>query len=221
MVTALRPDGASLSGEAKAARSRSRVYSLLSLALAFPEPEAHQEALTGRLRRRIAQALDDLPYRVAAGRARDWQPVADYDSFQSEYIRLFEVGPRGHPTCSLLGGHYSRDRPHTMEELVRFYNYFDLRVAPGLVPDHATVQLEFTGHLAEEEASAVASAGDAESFRRAQRDFLGRHLLAWWPAATAAVQRHRSQRFYGALIELTGRFLAAEQCHIASVLSGR
>jgi len=203
---------------AAAALSRSGLYVLLARALAFPQPEFHQESVSGRLRDRIAEALEGLPYRLAVGPSRDWHPTSDYEAFQSEYIRLFEVGPRGHALCPLYSGHYASDRLHTMEELVRFYNYFGLRITQGLMPDHVTVELEFMHYLAHQEAQARQSGDDRESYLRAQRDFLERHLNGWWPLALAATQRQRPQRFYRSLMTLVLRFLAAERGHLASAL---
>ncbi len=202
------------------ALSRSSLYALLARALAFPQPEFHQEAIEGRLRQRIVEGLEGLPYRLAAGPSRDWRPVGDYDSFQSEYIRLFEVGPRGHAACPLYSGHYGRDRLHAMEELVRFYNYFGLRITPGLMPDHVTVELEFMHYLAHREAEARQDGGDTDSYLRAQRDFLERHLNGWWPLALAAAQRQRPQRFYRSLMALILRLLSAERGHLAAALRG-
>jgi DMSO reductase family type II enzyme chaperone len=203
---------------AAAALSRSGLYVLLARALTFPQPEFHQESVSGRLRDRIAEALGGLPYRLAVGPSRDWHPTSDYEAFQSEYIRLFEVGPRGHALCPLYSGHYASDRLHTMEELVRFYNYFGLRITPGLMPDHVTVELEFMHYLAHQEAQARQSGGDRESYLRAQRDFLERHLNGWWPLALAATKSQRPQRFYRSLMALVLRFLAAERGHLASAL---
>jgi DMSO reductase family type II enzyme chaperone len=206
--------------EPAAALSRSGLYALLARALAFPQPEFHQETVSGQLRHGITQALGGLPYRLAAGPSRDWQATSDYEAFQSEYIRLFEVGPRGHALCPLYSGHYASDRLHTMEELVRFYNYFGLRITPGLMPDHVTVELEFMHYLAHQEAQAQETGGDEESYLRAQRDFLERHLHGWWPLAVTASQGQRPQRFYRSLMALIQRFLAAERGHLASVLRG-
>ena len=105
-----------------------------------------------------------------------------------------------------------------MVELVRFYNYFGLRITPGLMPDHVTVELEFMHYLAHQEAQAWQSGDDRESYLRAQRDFLERHLNGWWPLALAATQRQRPQRFYRSLMALVQRFLAAERGHLASAL---
>jgi len=206
--------------EAAAALSRSSLYALLARALAFPQPEFHQETVSGQFRQRIAEGLEGLPYRLTMGPSRDWHATSDYEAFQSEYIRLFEVGPRGHALCPLYSGHYASDRLHTMEELVRFYNYFGLRITPGLMPDHVTVELEFMHYLAHQEAQARETGGDKESYVRAQRDFVERHLHGWWPLAVAATQGQRPQRFYRSLAALLQRFLAAERGHLASVLRG-
>lgn len=203
---------------AAAALARSGLYVLLARALAFPQPEFHQETVSSRLRHRMAEALEGLPYSLALGPSRDWRPVGDYEAFQSEYIRLFEVGPRGHALCPLYSGHYGSDRLRTMEELVRFYNYFGLRITPGLMPDHVTVELEFMHYLAHQEAQARQTGGDRESYLRAQRDFLERHLNDWWPLAVEATQSQRPQRFYRSLMALILRFLTAERRHLTSVL---
>ncbi len=205
---------------AAAALSRSGLYLLLARALAFPQPEFHQDAVSGRLRDRIAEALDGLPYRLAIGPSRHWQAADNYDAFQSEYIRLFEVGARGHALCPLYSGHYGRDRLRTMEELVRFYNYFGLKIGPGLMPDHVTVELEYMHYLSHQEAEARQNGGDTDSFLRAQKDFLERHLCKWWPLALAAVERQRPQRFYRSLMTVIQRFLLADRRHLASVLRG-
>jgi TorA maturation chaperone TorD len=88
------------------------------------------------------------------------------------------------------------------------------------MPDHVTVELEFMHYLAHQEAQARETGGDEESYLRAQRDFLERHLHGWWPLAVAASQGQRPQRFYRSLMALLQRFLAAERGHLASVLRG-
>jgi len=104
-----------------------------------------------------------------------------------------------------------------MEELVRFYNFFGLRLRPGHLPDHITVLLEFMQRLAAAEA---ASGADASSLRRAQRDFLARHLLWWVPQLARSVARCRAPRFYKALMALTYRFLGADQQYLALLIDG-
>lgn len=147
-------------------------------------------------------------------------PVRDYDAFQSEYVRLFEMGAHGQKPCLLFSGHYGSARIRTMEELVRFYNYFGLRPAGGLMPDHVTVELEFMRQLTQQEAKARQAGGETESFLVAQRDFLGRHLNGWWPQAVAGAQLLRPRRYYQSLIALVSSFLAAESRYIDEAVRG-
>ncbi len=127
---------------------------------------------------------------------------------------MFEVGGRGGAPCPLYGGHYARDRLRTMEELVRFYNFFGLRLSPGLMPDHLTVELEFMHYLTFKEAEARAAGGDVESYLRAQKDFLDRHLVSWLPQLAAKLRQQRPAPFYRALGGLAARFVECERRYV-------
>ncbi len=200
------------------ASARSSFYAHLSRAIAFPQPEFHTEVREGRWLETQAAHLAALPYRLSGGAAGGWRAPADYDRYQTEYIRLFEVGSRGASSCPLHAGHYTGDRLRAMEELVRFYNFFGLRLSPGLMPDHITVELEFMHFLAFKEAEARKTGGDVDSHVRAQRDFLQRHLASWWPVLVAAVKQQRPLPFYRALVALLARFLDAEGKHLGRAL---
>lgn len=98
------------------------------------------------------------------------------------YIATFEVGVP-EPPVPLYESAYAPDdkgsRRRLLEDLVRFYEFFDLDLgrAPTEAPDHLTVELEYMGALAQLEALAGAAGADRAPFRRAQRDFFDRHLL--------------------------------------------
>ena len=206
--------------EGAAAGARSRFYAHLSRAFAFPQLEFHREVVEGRWQAAGADLMSVLPARVAAGAAGAWRAPADYDHFQSEFIRVFEVGARGNAACPLFSGQYGRDRLRVMEELVRFYNFFGLRISPGTMPDHVTVELEFMHFLAFKEAEARDAGGDIDSYVRAQRDFLQRQLVNWWPLLAAAVKRQRPLPFHRSLVALAGRFFDAERTHLQRALKG-
>jgi DMSO reductase family type II enzyme chaperone len=199
-------------GEAgAAAEARSRLYLLLSGAVSFPEREFHSQVTTGAWARELASLCAQLPYRLNPGSEGRWRGPSDYDAFQSEYIRLFEVGARGRAPCPLYSGHHSPDRMRTMEELVRFYNFFGLKIAPGHMPDHASVELEFMHYLAarqEEEGE------DRTSYLLAQRDFLDRQLLNWWPRLATALKRERTVSFYKSLAAFGLQFLQADRKYL-------
>ena len=204
--------------EGAEAGARSRFYAHLSRAFAFPRPEFHREVVDGAWQAAGSELIRALPARVAAGATGAWRAAADYDDFQSECIRLFEVGARGNAACPLFSGQYGRDRLRAMEELVRFYNFFGLRISPGTMPDHVTVELEFMHFLAFKEAEARDAGGDVDSHLRAQRDFLQRQLANWWPLLTAAVKLQRPKPFYRSLVALAGRFFDAERTYLQRTL---
>lgn len=66
---------------------------------------------------------------------------------------------------------------------MRFYEFFGVQIqeANRDYPDHLVTELEFMAFLCQREAVAEAVGKDVDSFRRASRDFLQRHLLAWVP----------------------------------------
>jgi DMSO reductase family type II enzyme chaperone len=150
-----------------------------------------------------------LPYLFRLPAAGNFSVPADFDAFQSEYIRLFQVGGRAGPPCPLHAGHYGNDRLRTLETLVRYYNFFGVQAEEGLMPDHVSVQLEFMHYLAERESEASSSA-DRRSLVRAQLDFLRDHLQGWWPRLEARLKVQRPAPFYRSLADVTSRFLLAE-----------
>ncbi len=103
---------------------------------------------------------------------------------EPDYIAAFEVGVP-EPPVPLYESAYQADdkasRLSVLEDLVRFYEFFDLDLgeAPSEAPDHLTVELEFMAALAQMEALAAGEGADRAPFRLAQRDFLDRHLLGF------------------------------------------
>lgn len=80
--------------------------------------------------------------------------------------------------CSLREASYTQaDHSALFEELGRFYDYFGLGRSPQAeLPDHLSVELEFMHFLTHLEAEQAQDAQERDSLRRAQGDFLGRHL---------------------------------------------
>ena len=80
--------------------------------------------------------------------------------------------------CSLReGAHVEDDQSALFEELVRFYEFFGLaRGDAAEMPDHLSVELEFMHFLTHLESRAADRPDDLASIRRAQHDFITRHL---------------------------------------------
>lgn len=203
---------------AQAASARSRLYLLLACVFAFPDEEIHESIRDGSLACSIEQLCAQLPYRFAAAdlsalESAD-QPYAD---FESEYIRLFDVGAAG-PPCPLYGGVYIGDRMKVMEDAVRFYNFFGLHLSPEMreLPDHVTTELEFLHYLTFREAGARENGEDPSSLLRAERDFLARHLCRWVPRMQERLAKQDTCLFYKGLVEFAAAFFESDQRYAAA-----
>jgi DMSO reductase family type II enzyme chaperone len=100
----------------------------------------------------------------------------------------------------------------TMEEVVRFYNHFDLTLSesPRELPDHVTTELEFLHFLAFREAQAIEQGAEPDPFRRAQRDFIARHLGRWVPKLRAKLEGANAMPFFSELVGRLERLLESE-----------
>lgn len=140
---------------------RSRQYLALAQLFAFPRPE-------------VWQPLE-----------RDGvTPARSQDEREADYLATFELGgeqsavPLYEGLCRPGDG-----REGILEDVMRFHEFFGVRLqeANRDYPDHLVTELEFMAFLCQQEAAAEAAGKDVDSFRRASRDFLQRHLLAWVP----------------------------------------
>jgi len=201
----------------RTAASRSRVYQLLAMAFSFPDGEFFESVREGTLAGALREACAALPYDVAPA----IEPLAAVDGsaqdFESEYIRLFDVGAGG-PPCPLYGGVYGGDRMKVMEDAVRFYNYFHLHLSQEMreLPDHITTELEFLHYLTFREAEARQQGLDPSSLLRAERDFLARHLCKWVPRLQARLAKQETNPFFPALIDFAALFFSADQKYAAA-----
>ncbi len=200
------------------AAGRSRLYQLLALAFAFPDEEFYAAVHDGTFAAIIADACLALPYDLTSAATLELARVGDsYTEFESEYIRLFDVGAAG-PPCPLYGGVYIGDRMKTMEDATRFYNFFQLRISPHMheLPAHITTELEFLHYLTFREAEARQQGLDPASLLRAERDFLARHLCKWLPRLQARLSKQTTLPFFPALVRFATAFFASDQAYAAA-----
>ena len=111
-------------------------------------------------------------------------PALSQEALEAEFLAAFEVG-RDAPPVPLFEGMHRKEagRDGILEDLLRFYEFFDVQLseADREYPDHLATELEFLAWLCMQEQATEQKGGDAESLRRAARDFLSRHLAAWLP----------------------------------------
>ena len=206
----------SQSPAALAAANRSRLYVLLADGLRFPSPEFHGLVRDGAYRNSIRALAASLPYRLTI--AGDTLVASNgYVDLQAEYIRLFDVGPKGRPPCTLYEGEYrSGARMQVMEELVRFYDHFGLSLSTEdrELPDHLSVELEFLHYLTFKEVAALGRGLDPGAYRRAEIDFLARHPTRWIPSLRAKVAEQQGEPPFAALIGATDDFVRADLAYL-------
>jgi DMSO reductase family type II enzyme chaperone len=203
---------------AQLAATRSQMYQLLGAAFAFPDDDFFEAVHDGTFATTLAAMCAGLPYDLTSVATFDLVAGgASYAEFESEYIRLFDVGPAG-PPCPLYGGVYVGDRMKVMEDATRFYNFFHLRLSSTMreLPDHVTTQMEFLHYLTFREAEAQQRELAVSSLRRAERDFLARHLCKWMPRLQARLAKQTTLPFFPALVSFAAKFLAADQAYAAA-----
>lgn len=199
--------------------ARLAVYQQLSRLFAYPDADVHMAAVQGEWPGRLSHDAALLPFAFDYGEAALPASVSQQE-FEAEYLRLFEVGGgTDGPAAPLFGGVYAGDRMRTMEEVVRFYEYFGLRTSPEdpRPADHLATELEFMKFLTFKEASSASPRLQA-SFRRAQHDFLDRQLTQWLPKLAERVAAANPGPFWGWAVTTVERFAAADAAHVRGLV---
>jgi DMSO reductase family type II enzyme chaperone len=164
-----------------AVQDRARVWQLLALAFAHPIAELHEQMADGRFQGALDQAIRGA-YGTTLALPRT---TLDLRLFESQYIRLFDIGPKGRPLVPLCAGGYDsllggEGRPQLMLQYARFYGHFGLRTLDGdaehELPDHLTCQLECLAWLSHLEGRSLNQGESAQGYRQARHDFIDRLL---------------------------------------------
>lgn len=128
----------------------------------------------------------------------------------ADYNQAFDpaVNPQA---CSLRErAHIDSDQSALFEELARFYEFFGLaRSENAELPDHLAVELEFMHYLTYLESRAEPGSESAAGLRRAQRDFLDRHLVRLVRSVDA--QLHSAPAACVKLVQVSRAFIEDEQ----------
>ena len=197
--------------------NRSQVYALLSRAFRFPSEEDFKRVKDGQFANAVQTSLGGLPYNGLKGGDLGRGMAASYQEFQSSYIGLFEVGGELGAPCPLYEGEYGGGRMKVMEEVLRFYHYFGLRLSEEKRdrPDHLASELEFMHVLTFKEAEGLLQGADRSAYRDAERDFLRFHLSDFTESVAAKVGG-RAAPFYADLAQLVHGFCAKELAYLSA-----
>lgn len=194
---------------AQAAGARSALYRALGQAFRAPTPALAEAIQSGQVAREVQQAAGGLPYRLEVG-GLDGAGVSA-EGLESAYLALFEVGGESGAPCFLYEGEYGGGRMKVLEEVLRFYHWFGLRLNQERRerPDHLATELEFLHALTFQEAAAVAAGQEVGPLRQAERDFVRLHL-GDLVAGVASKLGDRPVPFYPALARTAAAFCQQE-----------
>jgi DMSO reductase family type II enzyme chaperone len=194
--------------------ARSKCYALLASGYNVPDSERFAEVSGGGLMENLEEQRGELPFEFEFSiepPPGEWS----HEDFQAEYLRLFEVG-QGGPPCPLFGGVWGADRMKAMEEVIRFYNYFGLKLSDErrIPPDHLATELEFLHYLTFRQAASKLDQ-IAAPYRRAQLDFIERQPGNWVPKMKERLAELETAAFFTSLVDATARFLEADHKHLS------
>jgi DMSO reductase family type II enzyme chaperone len=166
---------------ASTARARSRLFQLMALGFAHPVEEFHQVLQEGG----YSHALAAASATAQTGGHFVHSERQNFADFEARYIELFQVGHRGKPIVALNAGDHDEtnpgdSRPDFLLEYAGWYRHFGLKTDESAdaneLPDHLVCQLEFMAWLAHLEHKEDRDESLRQGYRRAQRDFMQRHL---------------------------------------------
>lgn len=199
--------------------ARSRVYAMLSVAFSYPDEEFFAQLANGTFATELVETISAVYPDAARGVTEQelaLRASATLQGLEAEYLRIFETGvPK--PPVSLYESAYIRDtqRAGILLELKSFFDHFGLTLASESheLEDQIVAELDFMQFLTAKEAQAIDRQFDPTPYRRAQRDFLTRHLGRWLPAMAQSASTIPAG-FYRSASTITAMFV---ECDLTSV----
>ncbi|GAB4344458.1 MAG: hypothetical protein Kow006_00450 [Gammaproteobacteria bacterium] len=198
---------------AEVARERAGLYRLLATLF---RTEPSRDLLVSLREDEIRDALREAGMRLEDSFFTD--PIdTQFDELAVDFTNLFllpGVMLSPHESVQLAGGSGLLRGPETA--VVRdYYDHvgFSVDESTPMEPDHLSIELEFLGHLASEEAEAR-EADDAQralDALRYQEDFLKRHLGRWVFPFLDKVAEKCETAFYAELARLCSDFLVEQR----------
>jgi DMSO reductase family type II enzyme chaperone len=201
--------------------SRSLLYSLLSRAFRFPTPEQYERVKGGQFADEVQGHIANLPYNGLKGGELGRGIGMSYEEFQGIFIALFEIGGAYGRPFSLYEAEYGGGRMKVMEEVLRFYHHFGLRLSEQKRdrPDHLALEFEFMHLLTFKETEALIQGKDGSAYLRAEHDFLRFHLNDFVTALAKGMEG-KEVPFYVDLARLAESFSQKELAHLLATSKG-
>ncbi len=210
--------------------ARSKLYALLARGFCYPTEALYEAVRRGRFLLEVKEAASQLPYFLSAESNLGVRLSWERQQFESQYTWLFDVGwpnpnvEESKPPCFLYEGEYGGGHLRVIEDTLRFYHHFGLRLSQEKGerdrPDHLATELEFLHALTFREAELLEYRKYAEtlsSCRRAERDFLRYHLGDFMPQVAGEVVS-RGISFYSDLARLGEQFCRADLAYLSGLM---
>lgn len=188
------------------AAARSTLYRRFAEFLSHPTEEVLDILVSGKFEKDIEGLMKEAGY-AAAPR----EPAGVTGSAQDIEIFYASAFEAGLPKVSLREANYTRDGEKILfEDLFRFYDHFGLDTSSGALrewPDHIAVELEFMHYLTWLETDVE---DGKVALRRAQKDFLTRHLSHWVGALADRLEQKAAAHPYPRVARLLQDLVVAE-----------
>ncbi len=222
-----------------AALARSRIYKALSHAFRYPRAEDFERYRSGEYVEALRDDLAALAQEeTAAAEAPLLRPdtvrealagVPSLEDFESDYVRVFDVGAPKPPCPPYEGFNLANDLPRNrvMISLSEFYKHFGLVMGGDddrrEMPDHLSVELEFMHFLAFKEAQAREDQQDEllDGYLLAQHDFLSHHIARWVQRFADCVADNRPGSFFSAVAQTTAYLVGRDEERLKACVKER
>lgn len=202
------------------AGGRCQLYGLLSQAFRYPTDEFHQSLVSGAFAGDLQAALAPLAGDPLAGEALGQGLELSHEALQGHYIGLFEAGGDHGPPAPLYEAEYGGGRMKVMENVLKIYHHFGLRLCKESWdrPDHLATEFEFMHALNFQDAQALAGGKPRGAYLQAGRTFLALHLKNF-VGSLAAKLGGRGVPFYSDLAILADAFCGRELALLDALLA--
>lgn len=198
----------------------SRLYLLLGRCFSYPEEGFSETMKDKRMEDEIKGLVRGLPFEMNFEGIPS--PSLPQEEFESNYINSFDIaGARPLYESSYTAYREDLSSRDIYEDIFRFYEHFDIKLSKKEkdYPDHLVAELEFMAFLAKKEANALELGKDANPYRRAQLDFLERHLNKWVHKLDERIQKRIKVPFYKGASTFMVEFLRKHLLYLREVLT--
>lgn len=198
----------------------SQSYLFLGYCFSYPTEEFYKTVGRKEWADEWSVLIASLPFKVDIKGIPS--PTLQQDEFESEYINNFDITP----SCPLYESSYPRKEMSSRdiyEDLFRFYEHFNVRLNEKEkdYPDNLVAELEFMSFLVKKEYDVLELGKNPEPYRRAQLDFLKRHLNQWVTKLDERILKSLKEPFYIGASAFMVKFLRNHQLCLQEMLKSR